>query len=170
MQPVTIFTTRHFVDHELRGNQTEFWSLEFEPLLCLNLQGRDRGIFARPSSRVTDNLSFYVHGIHASILPQGTATITEWPTKWFLKLSAADWPLWCMVLFWLFFVLVLDRSSNCIIPSWSTRCSGGNLVMDWLVEIRSIIHELGNGGLWAVTEVALMLSVGALKGAISERF
>ena len=77
MQPVTIFTTRHFVDHELRGNQADFWSLEFEPLLCLNLQGRDRGIFARPSSRVTDNRSFYVHGIHASILPQGTAPFTQ---------------------------------------------------------------------------------------------
>jgi hypothetical protein len=47
-----------------------------------------------------------------------------------LKLSAADRPLRCMVMFWLFFVLVLvlseavlvlDRSSNCIIPSWSTR-------------------------------------------------
>ena len=40
------------------------------------------------------------------------ATITEWPPKWFLKLSAADRPLRCMVLFWLFFVLVLvlDRS------------------------------------------------------------
>jgi hypothetical protein len=59
-----------------------------------------------------------------------TATITEWPPKWFLKLTAADRPLRCMVLFWLFFVLVLvlseavlvlDRSSNCIIPSWSTR-------------------------------------------------
>ena len=36
-----------------------------------------------------------------------TATITEWPPKWFLKLSAADRPLRCMVLFWLFFVLVL---------------------------------------------------------------
>jgi hypothetical protein len=55
-----------------------------------------------------------------------TATITEWPPKWFLKLSAGDRPLRCMVLFWLFFVLVivlseavlvLDRSSNCIIPS-----------------------------------------------------
>jgi hypothetical protein len=61
-----------------------------------------------------------------------------------------------MVLFWLFFVLVLseavlvlvlDRSSNCIIPSWSTRCSGRNLVMDRLMEIRSMIRELGNGGL-----------------------
>jgi hypothetical protein len=61
-----------------------------------------------------------------------TATITEWPSKKFLKLTAADRPLRCMVMFWLFFVLVLvlvlseavlvlDRSSNCIIPSWSTR-------------------------------------------------
>ncbi len=33
--------------------------------------------------------------------------ITEWPPKWFLKLSAADLPLRCMILFWLFFVLVL---------------------------------------------------------------
>ncbi len=37
-----------------------------------------------------------------------------------------------MVLFWMFFVLVLvlvlDRSLNCIIPSWSTRYSGRNLV------------------------------------------
>jgi hypothetical protein len=48
------------------------------------------------------------------------------------------------------------RSCNCIIPSWSTRCSGGNLVMDWLMEIRSMIRELGNGGLWVVTEIALM--------------
>ena len=31
-------------------------------------------------------------------------------------------------------VLVLDRSSNCIIPSWLTRCSGSNLVMDRLME------------------------------------
>ncbi|MCY3007164.1 MAG: hypothetical protein NTV29_14460, partial [Planctomycetota bacterium] len=50
-----------------------------------------------------------------------TATITEWPPKEFLKLSAADRPLRCMVLFWLFFVLVLvlvlDRSCDCIIPS-----------------------------------------------------
>jgi len=63
-----------------------------------------------------------------------------------------------MVLFWLFFVLVLvlDRLYNCIMPSWSTRCSGGNLVMDRLMEIRSMIRESGNGGLWAVTEVALM--------------
>jgi hypothetical protein len=68
-----------------------------------------------------------------------------------------------MLLFWMFFVLVfseavlvLDRSSNCIIPSWSTRCSGRNLVMDRLMEIRSMIRELGNGGLWAVTKVALM--------------
>jgi hypothetical protein len=36
-----------------------------------------------------------------------TATITVWPPKWFLKLSAADRQLRCMVLFWLFFVLVL---------------------------------------------------------------
>ena len=39
-----------------------------------------------------------------------TTTITEWPLKWFLKLSAADRPLRCMVLFWLFFVLVLVLS------------------------------------------------------------
>jgi hypothetical protein len=62
--------------------------------------------------------------------------------------------------FWLFFVLVLvlvlDRSCDCIIPSCSTRCSGGNLVMDRITEIRSMIRELGNGGLWAVTQVALM--------------
>ena len=60
-----------------------------------------------------------------------------------------------MVLFWLFFVLVLseavlvlvlDRSCDCIIPSCSTRCSGGNLVMDRITEIRSMIRELGNGG------------------------
>jgi hypothetical protein len=59
-----------------------------------------------------------------------TPTITEWPPKKSLKLSAADRPLRCMVMFWLFFVLVLvlseavlvlDRSSNCIILSWSTR-------------------------------------------------
>ena len=91
-----------------------------------------------------------------------TPPITEWPPKWFLKLSVADRPLRCMVLFWLFFVLVLvlvlvlDRASNCIIPSWSTRCSGGNSVMDRLTEVRSMIRESGNGGLWAVTEVALM--------------
>ena len=53
-------------------------------------------------------------------------------------------------------VLVLDRFFNCIIPSWSTRCSGGNLLMDWLTEIRSMIRELGNGGSRAVKEVALM--------------
>jgi hypothetical protein len=46
-----------------------------------------------------------------------------------------------MVLFWLFFVLVLvlvlseavlvlDRPFDCIIPFWSTRCSGRNSVMD----------------------------------------
>ena len=36
------------------------------------------------------------------------ATISEWPPKWFLKMSAADRPLRCMVLFGLFFfVLVL---------------------------------------------------------------
>lgn len=55
-----------------------------------------------------------------------TATITEWPPKWFLNLSAANRPLRCMVLFWLFFVLelseavlvlVLDRPCDCIIPS-----------------------------------------------------
>ena len=64
-----------------------------------------------------------------------------------------------MVLFWLFFVLVLvlvlvlseavlvlDRSCNCIIPSCSTRCSGGNSAMDRLMEIRSMIRESGNGG------------------------
>jgi hypothetical protein len=28
--------------------------------------------------------------------------------------------------------------------------------MDRLMEIRSMIRELGNGGLWAVTQVALM--------------
>jgi hypothetical protein len=28
--------------------------------------------------------------------------------------------------------------------------------MDRLIEIRSMIRELGNGGLWAVTEVGLM--------------
>jgi hypothetical protein len=43
-----------------------------------------------------------------------TTTITEWPPKWRLKLSVADRPRRCMVLFWLFFVLVLvlvlDRS------------------------------------------------------------
>jgi hypothetical protein len=68
--------------------------------------------------------SAFLHGNFQGI----TATITEWPPKWFLKLSAADRPLRCMVMFWLFFVLVLseavlvlDRSSNCIIPSWSTR-------------------------------------------------
>jgi hypothetical protein len=60
-----------------------------------------------------------------------------------------------MVLFWLFFVLVLseavlvlvlDRPCNCIIPSWTKRCSGGNFVMDRIMEIRSMIRELGNGG------------------------
>ena len=65
-------------------------------------------------------------------------------------LSAADRPIRCMVLFWLFFVLVLvlvlDRACDCIIPLWSMRCSGGNLVMDWLMEIRRMIRELGNGG------------------------
>ena len=72
-----------------------------------------------------------------------------------------------MVLFWLFFVLVLvlalvlvlDRSIEHAIVSFhprSTRCSGRNLVMDRLMEIRSMIRELGNGGLWAVTQVALM--------------
>jgi len=92
-----------------------------------------------------------------------TATITEWPPKWFLKLSEADRPLRCMVLFWLFFVLVLvlvlDRARNCIIPSRSTRCSGRNLVMevmDRITEIRSMIRELGNGGLCAVRQGALM--------------
>ncbi|MFZ4083500.1 MAG: hypothetical protein ACOYKN_19895, partial [Pirellula sp.] len=70
-------TTRRLVDHELRDNQAEFWSLEFEPLPCLILQDRDRGIFARPSSRVTDNRSFYVNGIHITILPQRTAMVTE---------------------------------------------------------------------------------------------
>jgi hypothetical protein len=34
-------------------------------------------------------------------------TITEWPPKKFLKLSAAELPFRSMVLFWLFFVLVL---------------------------------------------------------------
>ena len=80
-------------------------------------------------------------------------------------------PLRCSVLFWLFFVLVLvlvlvrsiDRSCNCIITSWSTRCSGGNLVMDWLMEIRSMIRELGNGGLWAVTEIVLMPSTRSVR-------
>jgi hypothetical protein len=37
-----------------------------------------------------------------------TATITEWPPKWFLKLSAADRPLRCMVMFVRFLVLVLS--------------------------------------------------------------
>ncbi|RLS71219.1 MAG: hypothetical protein DWH99_08765 [Planctomycetota bacterium] len=80
-----------------------------------------------------------------------------------------------MVLFWLFFVLVLvlvlDRECDCIIPLWSMRCSGGNLVMDWLMETRRMIRELGNGGLWAVTEVALMpctRSVRLRAGAPSE--
>ena len=50
----------------------------------------------------------------------------------------------------------IDRSCDCINPSWSTRCSGGNLVMDWIMEVRSMIRELGNGGLVAVTKVALM--------------
>ena len=35
------------------------------------------------------------------------ATITEWSPKKILKLSAIDRPLRCMVLIWLFFVLVL---------------------------------------------------------------
>jgi hypothetical protein len=43
-------------------------------------------------------------------------------------------------------VLVLDRAYNCIIPFCSTRCSGGNFVMDRIMEIRSMIRELGNGG------------------------
>ena len=51
-----------------------------------------------------------------------------------------------LVFFVLVFVLVLDRSCDCIIPSCSTRCSGGNLVMDRITEIRSMIRELGNGG------------------------
>ena len=67
--------------------------------------------------------------------------------------------------FWLFFVLVLvlvlvlDRARNCIIPSQSTRCSGRNLVMEVMnriMEIRSMIRKLGNGGLWAVRQGALM--------------
>ncbi|RLS69816.1 MAG: hypothetical protein DWH99_11945 [Planctomycetota bacterium] len=41
-----------------------------------------------------------------------SATITEWPPKWFLKLSAADRPLRCMVLFWLFFVSALVLSEE----------------------------------------------------------
>jgi hypothetical protein len=56
---------------------------------------------------------------HAVALICRTATITEWPPKWFLTFSAANRPLRCMVLFWLLFVLVLvlNRSCNCIIPS-----------------------------------------------------
>ncbi len=61
-------------------------------------------------------------------------------------------------MFWLLLVLVLvlvlDPSCNYIIPSWSTRCSGGNLVMDRLMGIRSMIRDSGNSGLWAGTQVA----------------
>ncbi len=35
------------------------------------------------------------------------------------------------------------RSYDCIIPSRSTRCSGGNLIMDRIVEIRSIMASRG---------------------------
>ncbi len=103
-----------------------------------------------------------VVGVVVVVVSCQQGNITEWPPKWFLKLSAADLPLRCMVLFWLFFVpvlseavLVLDRPFDCIIPSWSTRCSDRNSVMDRLMEIRSMIRELGNGGLWARTQVAL---------------
>jgi hypothetical protein len=107
-----------------------------------------------------------VVGVVVVVVSCQQGNITEWPPKWFLKLSAADLPLQCMVLLWLFFVLVLseavlvlvlDRFCDCIIPFWSTRCSGRNLVMDRLAEIRSMIRELGNGGLWAVTKVALFV-------------
>ena len=91
-----------------------------------------------------------------------SSTITEWPPKWFLKLSEADRPFRCMVLFWLFFVLVLvlvlrARSILRIYHSIpGQRWSGRNSVMDRIMEIRNMIRELGNGGLWSVTQVALM--------------
>ncbi|MFN9510066.1 MAG: hypothetical protein ACK6AO_13725 [Planctomycetota bacterium] len=46
-----------------------------------------------------------------------TATNTEWPPRWFLKLTAADRRLRCMVLFWLFFVLVLVLSEAVLVLS-----------------------------------------------------
>jgi hypothetical protein len=90
-----------------------------------------------------------------------TTTITEHPPVRYLKSKTPDRMLRCMVLFWLFFVLVLvlDRARNCIIPSRSTRCSGRNLVMEVMnriMQIRSMIRKLGNGGLWAVRQGALM--------------
>jgi hypothetical protein len=66
-----------------------------------------------------------------------TATITEWPPKWFLKLSAGDRLLRCMVLFWLFFVFVfvlalaLDRSIKQLYHS---------ILVNALIE-----QEFGNG-------------------------
>jgi hypothetical protein len=92
-----------------------------------------------------------------------TTTITEHPPVRYLKSKTPDRMLRCMVLFWLFFVLVLvlvlDRARNCIIPSRSTRCSGRNLVIEVtnrIMEIRSVIRKSGNGGLWAVRQGALM--------------
>ena len=62
-----------------------------------------------------------VRSVRVALLGR-TATITEWPPKWFLNLSAADRLLRCMVLFWLFFVLVLvlvlDRSIDRAIVSF----------------------------------------------------
>ena len=118
-------------------------------------------------SQVADDRRFDIYSIHHNIRSRRKATISEWPPKWFLKLSAADRPLRCMVLFWLFFVLVLvlvlvrsiDRSIEHAIVSFHprlTRCSGGNSVMDRLMETKSMIRELWNGGLWAVTQVASM--------------
>jgi hypothetical protein len=78
--------------------------------VAMDIFQRQLLILAKQPYRVC---KFSVH-----VLLRITATITEWPPKWFLKLSAADRPLRCMVLFWLFFVLVLvlvlvlDRASE----------------------------------------------------------
>ena len=75
----------------------------------------------------------WLYPIGRSIVPNRSATITEWPPKWFLKWSPAERSLWCIVLFWLFFVI-------------RAPCSGGNSVMDWLMKIRSMIRVLVNRG------------------------
>ncbi len=64
----------------------------------LPLQGRDRGIFARQSSRLTDNRSFYIYRIHIAILPQRTTKVT-WRAQVTIHLKTGSFarsggPLW----------------------------------------------------------------------------
>jgi hypothetical protein len=81
-----------------------------------------------------------VVGVVVVVVSCQQGNITEWPPKWFLKLSAADLPLQCMVLLWLFFVLVLSEAVLVLVLDRSIKQLYHSILVNALIG-----QEFGNG-------------------------